>query len=279
MENLENTKYNWTSFEGEKLFGQSWIPKQEVKAVINFVHGIGEHTDRYQEWMPFFTDAGFAVFAIEYRGHGRSFGKRGYIKNYDDILKDIDVLLQESKAKYPDLAHFIYGHSLGGNIVSNYILRRETSLKAAIITSPWFWLSKEPSAALMTVSKLLYKIAPGLTISSGLKTSDISQVKKVVEDYKKDELVHGKISLEMFFSAFNNGKWAVENADKLTIPVLLAHGTADHICSHKGSEAFYNKNPQKVHLKLWEDMYHELHNETIREEHAAYIINWIKENI
>ena len=279
MIDFENKTYEWTSFDGEHLFGQSWIPQKEVKAVINFVHGIGEHSDRYQEWMPFFTKADFAVFAIEYRGHGRSFGKRGYIKNYNDILNDIDVLLEKSKEKYNDLPHFIYGHSLGGNLVSNYILRRETNLKAAIITSPWLWLSKEPSAVLMTISKLLYKIAPGLTISSGLKTSDISQVKKVVEDYKKDSLVHGKISLEMFFSAYNNGKWAVENANQLTIPVLLLHGTADHICSHKGSEAFRNNNVAKVSLKLWENMYHELHNESIREEHATYIIDWINSNL
>ena len=279
MTNFKNKTYNWTSFEGEKLFGQSWIPQEEPKAVINFVHGIGEHTDRYQDWMPFFVNAGFAVFAIEYRGHGRSFGKRGYIKQYDDILKDIDVLLEESNKNYPDLPHFIYGHSLGGNLVANYILRKKNNLKAAVITSPWLWLSKEPSAFLMSISKFLHKIAPGLTISSGLKTSDISQVKKVVEDYKKDKMVHGKISLELFFSAFNNGKWAVENADKLSIPVLLAHGTSDRICSPKGSEAFYNKNAKNVQLKLWEDMYHELHNESVREEHAAYIIEWLNSNL
>lgn len=272
-------QYQWTSFDGLKLFGQSWIPDsgefQEPKAVINFVHGIGEHSTRYQRWMPFFVEAGFAVFAIEYRGHGQSEGKRGYIKQYEDLLKDIDTLFEQSANAYPDLPVFLYGHSLGGNIVTNYALRRNPSIKGLVATSPWLWLGQEPPSWQVKLVKFIHQFAPGLRLTSGIKSELICQDQELVKQYKLDPNVHSKISLELFLSAFNNGKWAIEHAKDLAIPVFLAHGSDDKITDPKGSEAFYKTNPEKVTLKIWEGMLHELHNEPIREVHAQLIINWM----
>jgi len=272
---LKNQTYYWKSFDGGELFGQSWIPDSEPKAVINFVHGIGEHTDRYQNWMPFFVDAGYAVFAIEYRGHGRSFGKRGYIKNYNELLNDIDVLLEQSKKAYPSLPHFLYGHSLGGGMVTHYVLKRKPNIKALVATSPWLSLTVEPPKWQVSLVEFLHKIAPTLTIVSNIKTKDITHNKDIVKAYSDDKMVHSKINLELFLSAFKNGKWNIKHAKEMPVPFLLAHGSDDKITNPKGSEAFYNNNPKKTSLKIWEGMFHELHNEPIREEHAKYIINWL----
>ncbi len=277
--NYTNHIYRWKSVEGRTLFGQSWIPGRSPKAVINFVHGIGEHTDRYHNWMPFFTENGFAVFAIEYRGHGRSFGKRGSIRKYDDILNDIDVLFQESRKAYPNIPHFLYGHSLGGNIVINYTLLRRPKIQALVATSPWLLLAKEPNRLLIKLALFVRKIFPEWTLNTPIKGNQITQNKSISEGYSKDSLIHKKISFELFTSAYEKGKQAIENAKQMPVPFLLMHGSKDTITSPKGSEAFYENNPKQTELKIWDDMLHELHNESVRESVAEFIVSFLNKHI
>ena len=272
---MKNNNYKWLSFDQKELFGQSWIPDLKPKAVINFVHGIGEHTDRYNNWMPYFVNAGYAVFAIEYRGHGRSFGRRGAVKNYDELLNDIDVLLQKSKQAFPQIPHFLYGHSLGGGLVTHYTLKRKPDIKALVASSPWFLLTEEPPKWQIALVNRLYKIFPELSIPTSLKTKDITHNQKVIDDYKADKMVHNKISLALFVSAYNNGRWNIEHAREMPVPFLLTHGDSDNICSPKGSEAFFKNSNSQTSLKIWKDMFHELHNEPIREELARFIIDWL----
>ena len=276
---MKNNTYKWTSFDKQELFGQSWIPDAEPKAVINFVHGIGEHTDRYSNWMPFFVEAGYAVFAIEYRGHGRSAGKRGYIKNYDELLNDVDVLFEQSKKAYPNLPQFLYGHSLGGGMVINYTLTRKPNIKALVATSPWLLLTEEPPSWQIKAAKFVHNFAPGLVLKSTIKTKDITHNQEIVEAYDNDKMVHSKISIELFLSAYNNGKWDIKHANEMPVPFLLVHGADDKITNPKGSEAFYENSSKQTTLKIWEGMYHELHNEPIREEHAKYIIYYLNQHL
>lgn len=276
---MKNETYQWQSFDEGKLFGQSWIPETTPKAVINFVHGIGEHSSRYHNWMSFFCEAGYAVFAVEYRGHGHSFGKRGYIKSYEHILKDIDVLFEQSAKAYPELPQFLYGHSLGGNIVTNYTIRRQPEILGLIATSPWFYLGQEPPAWQLSVVRFLHQFMPGFILKTPLRSEDITQDQPLIQKYEKDELVHNKISFELLLSAFDNGKWVVENAQQMPVPFFLTHGSKDKITSPKGSEAFYKNNPEKTTFKLWDDMLHELHNEPVRKDLAKLIIEWLDDRL
>jgi alpha-beta hydrolase superfamily lysophospholipase len=276
---MTNVTYQWKSHEGEILFGQTWSPDQTPKAVINFVHGIGEHSDRYQDWMPFFVNEGYAVAAIEYRGHGRSFGKRGLINSYEDLMKDIDVLFAESDKLYPGLPVFLYGHSLGGNLVINYTLRRNPKINALVATSPWLLLSTAPPAWQISAVKWIRSIWPSLIIKTNIKTDQITQNKAITEAYSSDPMVHNRISVELFVSAYENGQWAIDHAKEMPVPFYLTHGAGDPITSPKGSDAFYRNNPDKVKFKIWDGMLHELHNEPIRTEHAKGIIEWLNQHI
>ena len=276
---MKNETYLWSSYDKGELFAQSWIPDTEPKAVINFIHGIGEHTSRYKDWFPFFVEAGFAVFAIEYRGHGRSFGKRGHLKDDNDLLNDIDILLEKSKEKYPQLPHILYGHSLGGGLVTHYTIKRQPEIKALIVSSPWFSLTQEPPSWQVSVVRFLHKYIPGLIIPTNIKAKDITHNQGIVKAYKEDKMVHNKISLKLFLFAFDNGKWNIDHANEISVPCLVLHGSSDNITNPKGSEAFYNNNPKNIHLKIWDNMFHELHNEPIRQEHAQYIIDWVEKQL
>ncbi|MGM0408024.1 MAG: alpha/beta hydrolase [Bacteroidota bacterium] len=269
----------YASFDGIKLSGYLWKPENNTKAVINLVHGFGEYSERYNHWAKLFVKNGYVVHAIDYRGHGKSDGRRGHIQSFDDYLNDIDVLIKESKKLYPNLPQFIYGHSLGGNIVTNYILKRKNDFKGAIISSPWYKLAFDPSAIMLFFAKMIKRIFPKFTQNAKLDVNRISHDKDVVNKYLEDPLVHEKISTRMFFEIYNAGNWVLENTDKISIPVLLQHGNADKITSHKASIEFAKKahaQNKDVTYKEWDEMYHELHNELEYEEVFRFVISWIE---
>src|SRR6056297_73974 len=265
--NYQSTTY--ASYDGIKLSGYLWKTENKPKAVINLVHGFGEYSERYSHWAELFVKSGYAVHAIDYRGHGKSDGRRGYIHSFDDFLNDIDVLVQESEKMFPEIPQFIYGHSLGGNIVTNYILKRDNNFKGAIISSPWFKLAFDPSAITLFFSKTIKSIFPKFTQKANLDVKGISHDQEVINNYIKDPLVHEKISARMFFEVYKAGNWALEHPGLINIPVFLQHGNADKITSYKASVEFAEKAQklnQDITYKEWEGMYHELHHEVNYEE-------------
>jgi len=272
----------YASFDGMKLSGYLWEPEGEPKGVINLVHGFGEYCDRYDHWAKRFVEKEFVVHAIDYRGHGKSDGRRGHITDFDNFLKDVDVLVNESDKLYPDIPQFIYGHSLGGNIVTNYILRKENNFKGAILSSPWYQLAFKPSPLIIFFARIMQKIFPKFTQKAKLDVKGLSHDNDVVKEYLKDPLVHEKISAKMFFEVYKAGIWVLHNADKLNIPVLLQHGNSDPIISHNASRLFYERAKQlnkNIEYKEWEGLYHELHNEQEKNKVFEFISDWINKKL
>lgn len=278
--NYKSTMY--ASFDGMKLSGYLWEPHSTPKAVISLIHGYGEYSHRYDDWAGRFTDKGFVVHALDYRGHGKSDGRRGHIKSFDDFLKDVEVLVKESKKLYPNIPNFIYGHSLGGNIVTNYILKQNNQFAGAVISSPWYKLSFDPSVLILTLARVMRRVYPKFTQNANLDVKALSHDKKIVDDYINDPLVHEKISTRMFFEIYNAGLWVLKSTDKLNIPVLMQHGTGDHITSYHATKEFAEKAKEQnkdVTYKEWPELYHELHNEFEKEEIFKFVINWIESKV
>ncbi|MCB2197180.1 MAG: lysophospholipase [Bacteroidetes bacterium] len=278
--NYKSTAY--ASFDGMKLSGYLWEPEDKPKALINLIHGFGEYCDRYDHWAMKFTEKGFVVHAIDYRGHGKSDGRRGYVSSFDHYLNDVDILIKESKKLYPELPQFIYGHSLGGNIVTNYILKRKNNFVGAVISSPWYQLAFDPSALSLLLARVIKRVFPKFTQNAKLDVKSLSHEQDLVNKYLTDPLVHEKISVRMFFEIYNAGQWVLNNPDKLNLPVLLQHGTGDSITSYKASKEFFDKAKsldKDIEYKEWEGLYHELHNEVERDEIFAYVNNWINKKL
>ena len=152
----------WQSADGLQLVGRSWEPAGEPRAVVCLVHGLGEHCGRYQHVAAALTEAGFAVLACDQRGHGRSAGKRGVIPSYDALMDDIGLLLEQASQRYPGKPRFLYGHSLGGNEVINYTLRRKPALAGVVATSPGLRTAFKPPAAQLAVGRLMNKAVAGI---------------------------------------------------------------------------------------------------------------------
>jgi alpha-beta hydrolase superfamily lysophospholipase len=271
---MKLTDVTWTSTDGLPLVGRCWEPEAEPRAAVCLVHGLGEHCGRYQHVAAALNEAGFAVLACDQRGHGRSAGKRGAIPSYDALMDDIGLLVEQASQRYPGKPRFLYGHSLGGNEVINYALRRKPALAGVVATSPGLRTAFKPPAAQLTVGRLMNKVWPAFTMPNGLELAAISRDPAVVDAYQQDPLVHDRLSARLGIELLESGEWAMAHAGEFPVPLLLMHGTADRITSYQASQEFAGKAPNCT-LKLWDGLYHETHNEPEKDAVIAYLVAWV----
>jgi len=270
--------FEWKNNSGCVVAGFSDEPTKEARAVVCIVHGLGEHAGRYHDVTHVLADAGIAVYAIDLCGHGLSDGKRGDIGSRSKVLQDIQSLIQKTKEEHPDLPVWLYGHSLGGNIVLSYRLVYGDDISGVIITSPWLILAKPVPAIQVAIMKLLVKIFPKLTIKNGLDSRLLSTIMHVGVDYRNDPLVHPYISLQTGMDAIDYAKMILDRADENHGPVLLMHGSEDQICLAEGSRQLAQKGKAFCTYHEWPGMRHELHHESIWPQEAQEIASFILEN-
>jgi alpha-beta hydrolase superfamily lysophospholipase len=258
---------------GQYLRGFINSPGENVKAIVILVHGIGEHSGRYRNWSARFNSKGIGFAALDLPGHGKSDGKRGHIAGYDLVNEMLDTIITQCRKTFPQLPLFLYGHSLGGGMVLQYVLKTKPKLTGVIVTSPFLKLSFEPSKAKLRLASVMKRIFPSFTQPSGLIVEHISHDRSAVDAYRNDPLVHDLISAGVFHDAMAAAAYSLKNASNLSIPMLLVHGSEDLITSPSGSTDFASK-ANNVTLRIWEGGYHELHNETFADDVFEYIYGW-----
>lgn len=269
MENTFTLKLHNT-----ELFGQYWKP-QVAKAVVVLVHGMGEHSGRYVESVvPYLLKNNYAVIAYDQFGHGKSKGKRGHCPSYNALLESLELVINKGKQLFIDLPVFLYGHSLGGNIVINYALRKQPSIRGVIATSPFLKLAFNPPKWKVALGKFMLFVYPSITMPSEIEVAAISSIPSEVERYIKDPLVHDKISPRYLFPVMEAGEYAISNAQKLKVSTLITHGTGDRIIDFKGSEVFC-EHSKLAELIVYENGFHELHHDIFAEELSHAIIKWL----
>lgn len=263
------------SHDGLKLYGQTWQPSIEPKAVILLSHGLSDRSERFAHWAEKFVQHDYAFCCFDTRGNGKSGGKRGHCNSFEDFLLDIDFCLKEVEKKFPNIPIILYGHSMGGNVIANYLLRRQPKVKAAIITSPWLKLANEPNILLRLLAQIAYRIAPGMEQKANINAHLLTDNPGVVAHYIADPLIHDRITPAGFINIQKAGLWAIENADKLAVPTLLMQEKGDRITLFSASEEFATRAGTNCHFKAWEGQFHELHNEPYRDEVFGYIVDWL----
>ncbi|MBD3375056.1 alpha/beta fold hydrolase [candidate division KSB1 bacterium] len=276
-EKYESRIYESTWMSGQRLlhFSRTWMPQGNPKGVICLIHGLGEHIGRYHHVADFFNRNSFALAGFDLPGHGLSEGRRGHIKSYIALQNTIDQYLQRLHKQYPDTPIILWGHSMGGNLALNYVLQNPKGVSAALITSPWLRTMGPPQGILKTIVRIFAKVAPWITIDNGLSSKDLSHDENI--SYNQDPLVHSRISLRLLAAMIKRGQWALRNAHKLSIPLLLMHGNADKITDPRASQEFSEK--AKCELELWPDLYHEMHNEPQKYKVLEFMVAWLQQHI
>ncbi|MCC6725726.1 MAG: lysophospholipase [Saprospiraceae bacterium] len=251
-------------------------PLANAKAVVCLVHGMGEHIGRYGHVAKYFAENGFATIGFDHQGHGQTTGKRGHSEGLESMLDDITNLLHKAMELHPGQPIFLYGHSMGGNLVLNHALRRKSAITGAIATAPWIRLPNPPSPFLIGFAKIMCRIAPKLTQPNGLDVNGLSNDAKVIEAYNADPLVHDRVSVKLGVELLNGANWLNKFEGSAPCPTLLMHGENDPITSPEASAELAKRMKGNVTLKLWSGLKHEIHNEPQQGEVLSYLVEWMK---
>ena len=273
----------WDDKDRTKLLIQGSEPENsKPKALIALVHGLGEHAGRYAHVGKALTDAGYALVGFDLRGHGKSDGARGHSSSLDTYMQDIQQFFRRMETRYPDIPHFLYGHSLGGLLVLAYAIQYGEHLKGVITTGPGLQSSLQEQKAKVAMVRLLGSLLPAITLQSGLDAAAISRDTTIVDVYKTDPLVHDNASLGLGKAALSAIDLCFARAKEFPVPLLIIHGKADKIAYASGSEDFaelLRAEGKDVTLKIWDDLYHEVHNEPEKEEVFQLVIEWLNHHI
>ncbi|MTI71045.1 MAG: alpha/beta hydrolase [Firmicutes bacterium] len=253
---------------------------EESKAVIIIVHGFCEHLGRYDYVTDKLNEFGFSVYRFDNRGHGKSGGKRGYLNDFNDYIKDLDVIVNLANKENPKKSIFILGHSMGGFITSSYGIKYENKVSGEILSGAATERPDILTGIKGSFFKGLNKIMPNLTLKNKLYNK-LSRDDKISDDFLKDPLNLMEASLKIHVEFLINGiDWLNHNVHKYNLPCLIIHGGNDKIVNKEASENFYNNISSKdKKLKIYDKLYHEILNENIRDEILKDINKWIEQRI
>ncbi|MBM7565033.1 alpha/beta hydrolase [Paenibacillus sacheonensis] len=267
--------------DGSRRYAAEWEPEEEreILGVIALVHGMGEHIGRYLHVADMFTRAGYAVFGFDQVGHGRTEGKRGHTKSYIALMDGVDAMLAETKRRYPDKPLFLYGHSMGGNVTLNYVLRRKPDIAGVIVTGPWLRLAFNPPPLQLIIARVVNRLFPSYTNDRPMVGDHLTSDPVMVKRYQEDELGHGAITARFFLSVQGAGLWALKHASEWRVPLLLMHGGSDKVTSILASRQFAEAAGSKCTFMEWPGLKHELHNELDREEVFDVARDWLEERL
>lgn len=272
---MTHSEFNWKDSQGLSIYAQEWKPEGPARGAVALVHGLGEHSSRYAHVAGALNREGFGLVSFDLPGHGRSGGTRGHA-SFDGILIEIDHLLEETARRYPGIPRFLYGHSLGGGLVLYYTLKRQPAVQGVIATSPGLIPGTKVPASTMLLAKVMSRVMPSYTLPNGLDVGNLSRDPSIAEAYKKDPLVHDRISARLGLDLLTKGEWTIANANTLAVPLLLVQGDKDHLVSPEATCRFAEAAPKdKITYKVWEGFYHETHNEPEKTQVIQYMIDWI----
>ena len=268
--------------DGTSFYVQGWEPDAAPKAVVALVHGLGDHVGRYPHVAQALTDAGYAMVGFDLRGHGKSGGARGHFPSLDAAMQDICQLFQFISQRYPNLPQFLYGHSLGGLLALTYAIQNKADLKGVLVTGAGLRSALQEQKAKIAMANILGTLMPAMTIASGLDATTISRDKAVVDKYVNDPLVHDKTSLGLGKSALAAIDVCFAGAKDFRYPLLIMHGKADKLTYASGSTDFAKLAGEKnkdVTLKIWDGLFHEIHNEPEQAEVFKVMIEWLDKHV
>lgn len=264
----------FTNRDGFSFFTRRTFPARP-KAHLIVLHGLGEHSGRYEPFIEYFTGRGYAVSIFDLRGHGLSEGKRGDIQSFSQWVDDARTMVWEfNRTLGRDVPTILVGHSLGGLIALN-VLAFHDDVDGAVISAPPLGRLAVPAWKTWLGMKVV-NVLPTLSVGAEIRPAYLSRDPAVVEAYKSDKLVLKRITLRAGQALVTTAAEAMPLAYRIEQPLFMLHGAGDRICDPNKTKRFFNDIPASIkNLRLYEGAFHEPFTDVIREKVFQDVEDWI----
>ncbi len=269
------TRGTFQSADGTKLVYRSW-PLPGATVTFAVVHGLGEHSGRYERFARGMARHGMATFAVDLRGHGESEGRRGHVDSWSQWVEDTAAFVTqvERQAEHEVVP---LGHSFGGAVMLSTVRAgRLPNATRFVLSSPALKLKASVPAWKVSLGRVAARVAPTLALDNDVDPSTVSRLPEVVDAYRTDPLVHAKISARTYDEWKRAAAQNLERAGEIKIPFLILAGTADRLIDPAGSEELHRRAPARSELHLLEGRYHEPFNDRDSDEVFDLIAGWLR---
>jgi len=253
-----------------------WQPEGDPKSVLLLVHGYAEHSGRYARVADCFVGQGYAVYALDHRGHGKSAGRRGYFERFQLLVDDLDTFFGLVREREPGRSIFHVGHSMGGLLAAAYTIQHPDQVDGLVLSGPWLRATEGVSPLLQALSGIISSLFPGTGVTR-LAAATISRDPEVVARYDSDPLNYrGQVPARAGVEMIKTARRVLRQAQAITCPVLIMHGTDDKLADPTGSRELYEaiSSTDKT-LKFWDGLYHEIFNEPEKMQVLSFMRDWL----
>ncbi len=264
---------------GLRLYRQSWVPDGDARAIVVLVHGVSEHSGRYHHVAARLVADGYAVHAVDHRGHGRSEGPRAFIDRMGYAVDDLDSLVEATTSPSSGPPVVMLGHSMGGLLAVCFALAYNERLSGLILSAPLAALE-----AASPTTRLAARVLSVLTPQLGVVRIDsalISRNPEVVRAYDADPLVfHGKLPARTAFELERAVRSLPSSVHAITVPTLIMYGSSDRLCPPAGSLGLHDCiGAQDRTLKVYDGLYHEIFNEPEQDGVLEDVCAWLRQRM
>jgi alpha-beta hydrolase superfamily lysophospholipase len=274
---VEHTESAFLAKDNTGLYEQAWRPQTGApKAVLVIMHGLKDHSARYAELATRLVAKNWAVHAFDLRGHAHSEGERVYVESFDDYVDDLEVFTKRVQAQEPGKPIFLLGHSMGGAIVTLYVLEHRTPpLNGIVLSAPAL------RANVGAFKKVGTKLANALTPHAGVFNLDVdafSRDPKVVQECKDDPFVYQDGAPAHTAKELLKALGTIsDRMEEITVPFLVMHGQADTITDPTASQDLSVRAASKDKtLKLYPNLVHDLLHEPEKATVMSDVEAWLE---
>jgi acylglycerol lipase len=262
--------------DGTTLLVRHWpVPTGEPWATMLLVHGLAEHSGRYEHVGAQLASAGIDTHAFDQRGFGASGGPRASIDRWSQLHDDLEERLVALRSLAPARPLVLFGHSLGGMISLGYVLDGRARPDLLVLSAPAIGASIPLWQRLLVGS--LRRVAPGMLLSNRLDTDALSSDPEVRARYVADPLNQHKSTVRFAHAAFGEQRRVAASLDRLALPTLVVHGALDKLVPTETSAAL--KGRPGVTRRVYPDTRHELHNEPVATRELDDIVAWVRDRV
>lgn len=284
---MKHHQGRFTGTGGINLYYQSWHPQPNTDTILTenryaiavIIHGLGSHSGLFTNVVKHLVSAGYAVYGLDMRGHGRSQGQRGHINSWSEFRQDIKAFLKLIETREPKHPRFLLGHSLGSIVVLDYILHYPKAVQGAIaMAAPLGQVGVSPVK--LTLGRTLSLVMPRFAVNVGFAGHQISRDQNVQETLTQDSLMHSQGSARLGTEYLATKAWINSHLEHFATPLLILHGGADEVAHPEGSRAFFQQInfPDKEYYEYPQSR-HAIHRDLDYRKMLADIEDWLQRHV